>query len=213
VAVLTASALYAAGPEVLHPAFHWGVAIVCIGLLVPLIAINPVRFVNETALARGLSLTQALLLFAANQVSVIFLVITLVQPDPDSGPRLLLSAATVWFTNVIVVALVLWEMDRGGPFKRFISPREEVPAADLRFSQDEDKDTVPEVRKGSGFSSLDWRPQFFDYLYTSLSNSMAVSSSDSMPLSHRAKAILGLEALSGYVILALVIARAVSLLG
>ena len=42
---------------------------------------------------------------------------------------------------------------------------------------------------------------------------MAFSASDSMPLSVRAKAIMGLEALSGFVILALVIARAVSLLG
>ena len=116
-------------------------------------------------------------------------------------------------TNVIAVALVLWEMDRGGPFRRWSNPRSAVPAADLRFSQDEDKDTDPEVKKASAFSPDDWRPQFFDYLYSSLSNAMAFSASDSMPLSIRAKALMGLEALSGFVILALVIARAVSLLG
>ena len=88
-----------------------------------------------------------------------------------------------------------------------------MPAADLRFSQDEDRDTDPEVQKASAFSAADWRPQFFDYLYSSISNAMAFSASDSMPLSLRAKAIFGLEALSGFIILALVIARAVSLLG
>lgn len=213
VAVVVATTLYATMPDVLHPVVHWGVVAVCVALLIPLIAINPVRLTKETALARGLSITQALILFVANQVSVVLLVIALTQPDPDTGPRLLLSAAQVWATNVIAVALVLWEMDRGGPFKRWSNPRSEVPAADLRFSQDEDKDTDPEVRKASAFSSEDWRPQFFDYFYSSLSNAMAFSASDSMPLSLRAKAIFGLEALSGFVILALVIARAVSLLG
>ena len=213
IAVVVATALYATLPNLLHPALHWGTVVVCALLLVPLIAMNPVRLVNETTLARSLSITQALLLFVANQIAVVVLVVALVQPDADSGPRLLLSAAQVWITNVIVVALVLWEMDRGGPYKRWSNPRSAIPAADLRFSQDEDVDTIDEVRKGSAFSSADWRPQFFDYFYSSLSNAMAFSSSDSMPLSLRAKAILGLEALSGFVILALVIARAVSLLG
>lgn len=213
VAVVIATVLYATMPNMLHPVAHWGVVVICFGLLIPLIVINPVRLTKETALGRGLSMTQALLLFVANQVSVVLLVIALVQPDPASGPRLLLSAAQVWLTNVIAVALVLWEMDRGGPFKRWSNPRDRVPAADVRFSQDEDNDTSPEVRKASAFSDADWRPQFLDYLYSSISNAMAFSASDSMPLSLRAKALMGLEALSGFVILALVIARAVSLLG
>ncbi|MCR6712642.1 MAG: hypothetical protein NVV57_08050 [Demequina sp.] len=213
IAVVAAATLYAMLPNLLHPVLHWGIVAVTIGLLIPLIALNPVRFKNESGPARVLSIIQALVLFVANQVAVVTLVIALVEPDPDSGPRLLLTAAQVWLTNVIAVALVLWEMDRGGPFKRWSNPRSAVPAADLRFSQDEDKDTDPEVKKASAFSPDDWRPQFFDYLYSSLSNAMAFSASDSMPLSIRAKAIMGLEALSGFVILALVIARAVSLLG
>lgn len=212
-AVLAATALYATLPNLLHPIIHWVVVGACTLLLIPLIAINPVRFINETKPARLLSIIQALILFLANQVSVVLLVIALVQPDPASGARLLLSAAQVWLTNVIVIALLLWEMDRGGPFRRWSNPRSAIPAADLRFSQDEDLDTDPEVKKASAFSSEDWRPQFFDYFYTSLSNAMAFSASDSMPLSLRAKALMGLEALSGFVILALVIARAVSLLG
>lgn len=213
VAVLAATALYATLPTVLHPAMHWTVAVLCVAMLVPLIAINPVRFLNETKLARGLSIAQAALLFVANQIALVALIIALVQPDPDSGPRILLSAAQVWLTNVIVIALLLWEMDRGGPFKRWTDPRSALPPADLRFSQDEDHDTSDEVKKASAFGATKWRPQFFDYLYSSLSNSMAFSASDSMPLSLRAKALFGLEAFSGFVLLALVIARAVSLLG
>ncbi len=52
-----------------------------------------------------------------------------------------------------------------------------------------------------------------DYLYFSASNSQAFSPTDTMPLSPRAKILMGLESLAGFVILALVIARAVSLLG
>ncbi len=213
IAVLIAIMLFAMLPEWLNPVFHWTIVAICLALTIPLIAINPVRLTKETAVGRALSISQALILFAANQVAVVVLVIHLVHPDPSSGPRLLLSAAQVWATNVIVVALVLWEMDRGGPFKRWSNPRNQIPAADLRFSQDEDDDVSDEVKKNSAFSKEDWRPQFFDYLYSSLSNAMAFSASDSMPLSLRAKAVFGLEALSGFVILALVIARAVSLLG
>lgn len=208
-----ATTLYAALPDVLHPVAHWTIVVACVALLIPLIAFYPHRFKKEQPVARRLSITQTMILFVANQVSVVLLVVALVQPDPASGPRLLLSAAQVWLTSVIVIALLLWELDRGGPVKRWSNPRSGVPAADLRFSQDEDDQTDPEVRKGSAFGDADWRPQFFDYLYSSLSNAMAFSASDSMPLSLRAKAIFGLEALSGFVILALVIARAVSLLG
>lgn len=42
---------------------------------------------------------------------------------------------------------------------------------------------------------------------------MAFSAADAMPLSHRAKALMLLEAFSGFVILALVIARAVAVIG
>ena len=168
IAVLVAIGLYATLPDLIPPAVHFTVVAVCAALVIPLVAINPVRFVNETALGRRLSISQAVILFVANQVAVVLLVIKLTQPDPANGSRLLLSAAQVWVINVIVVALVLWEMDRGGPFKRWSNPRSAVPAADLRFSQDEDDDVSDEVKKSSAFGKEDWRPQFFDYFYSSL---------------------------------------------
>jgi hypothetical protein len=84
--------------------------------------------------------------------------------------------------------------------------------ADFRFPQDEDDDAITEVRARSS-AVADWVPTFVDYLYFSLSNSMAFSPTDTMPLSHRAKLLMGLEAFAGFIILALVIARAVSLIG
>ena len=90
--------------------------------------------------------------------------------------------------------------------------RKDLPAADFRFPQDEDHDAVTEVASRSS-AKTNWTASFVDYLYFSGSNSMAFSPTDAMPLSHRAKVLMGIESFAGFVILALVIARAVSLLG
>jgi hypothetical protein len=60
---------------------------------------------------------------------------------------------------------------------------------------------------------MDWTPSFLDYLYFSGTNSMAFSPTDTMPLSHRAKALMLAESFGGFVMLALVIAHAVGQLG
>jgi hypothetical protein len=89
--------------------------------------------------------------------------------------------------------------------------RKDMPVADFRFPQDEDHDAIDEVAARSS-KRTGWVASFVDYLYFSLSNSMAFSPTDTMPLSGRAKVMMGLEAAGGFVLLALVIARAVSLL-
>jgi hypothetical protein len=211
-ALLVALGLYATLPSVFPVALKATVLVIGLALLVPLLITNPVRFERQTAFSRSASVAQSVILLVANQVAIVVLIVSLVTPEPGSGARLLLGAVQVWATNVIAVGLVLWELDRGGPVARSSLVRSKLPAADLRFAQDEDHDAIDEVAAGSS-SVSGWRPTFIDYLYTSLSNSTAFSASDSMPLSPRAKAIMGLEALSGFIITALVIARAVSLLG
>ena len=118
----------------------------------------------------------------------------------------------MWCTHVISYALLYWELDRGGPVVRATAPRSEIPAADIRFPQDEDADAVEEVAAGSSIRS-GWTAGFIDYLYFSLSNTMAFSPPDALPLTGRMKVLVGLQSLAGFVVLVLVIARAVSLLG
>ena len=113
---------------------------------------------------------------------------------------------------MIAFALVYWEMDRGGPVSRRHTPRSALPRADFRFPQDEDHDAVEEVAARSSVRT-GWVPGFFDYVYFSASNSMAFSPTDAMPLSTRAKALMVAESSGAFIVLALVIARAVSLLG
>ncbi|MFD6023378.1 hypothetical protein [Streptomyces griseoluteus] len=51
-----------------------------------------------------------------------------------------------------------------------------------------------------------------DYLYLSTTNSTAFSPTDTMPLSTRAKALMGVQSVSALLTSLLVIARAVSIL-
>jgi len=212
VALLVALALYASLPSMFFPPLRYIVVGLGLILLVPLIIANPTHFTKQTKLTRILSLGQAAILLVANQIALVQLVIELVSAGKQDGPALLLAALQVWITNVIVFALLYWELDRGGPVTRTRSTRKSLPWADFRFPQDEDHDAVEEVAARSSIKD-DWTPSFVDYLYFSSSNSMAFSPTDTMPLSHRAKALMLVESFAGFVMLALVIARAVSLLG
>ncbi|MGN6325922.1 hypothetical protein [Pseudolysinimonas sp.] len=212
VAIAVALLLYGLLPSTFTPAIRYGVVAVSTGILVALIFFNPARFVRETRWSRVLSGVQALVLVAGNQVALVELIVQLVTASHQSGPGLLLAALQVWTTNVIAFGVLYWEMDRGGPVARRRDQRSELPRADFRFPQDEDHDTIDEVRAGSSEKS-DWMPGYLDYLYFSATDSMAFSPTDVMPLTARAKALMLMEAFAGFVILALVIARAVSLLG
>lgn len=212
IGLLVALGLYATLPTTFLPGVRYAVVIVGLGLLIPLIALNPRRLTRQTRWSRYLSVGQSLLLVVANEAALVQLVIALTHSDRTTGPTLLLAALQVWVTNVIAFALVYWELDRGGPVSRRQAPRHELPRADFRFPQDEDHDAVKEVAARSSVKT-GWTASFIDYVYFSLSNSMAFSPTDTMPLSARAKSLMGIEAFGGFVLLALVIAHAVSLLG
>ena len=211
VGLLVALALYASLPSSFLPELRYAVVAVGLLSLIPLLALNPRRLHRQTKWSRYLAFGQVLLLVAANEIALVQLIYQLVTAGRTSGPTLLIAALQVWVTNVIAFALVYWEMDRGGPVIRTSTPRSELPLADFRFPQDEDHDAIEEVAARSS-SRLDWPPAFFDYVYFSASNSMAFSPTDAMPLSLRAKALMVTESFGAFVILALVIARAVSLL-
>ena len=210
VALLAALALYAFLPNELVGGQRFVVVAAGVALLISLSVVNPHRLVRQTRWSRMISVGFALVLVLVNQVTLVTLVAKLVAGGQDA-PGLLLAALQVWVANVIGFALLYWELDRGGPVVRTAWARTEIPPADFRFSQDEDEQTIEEVAKGSA-ARIDWTPQFIDYLYTSLSNSMAFSASDAMPLRHRMKVLMGLQAFGGFVILALVIARSVGIL-
>jgi len=192
------------GPRIVVPVLE-------LALFIPLVLANPKRMTKETKPLRLVSIGLVLLIALANELALVLLVDQLVNSQTKQGAELLLGAAQVWVTNMLVFGLAFWELDRGGPVRRTRSPRSQVPPADFRFPQDEDHDAIAEVAAGSA-AAVDWTPRYVDYFYTSLSNSMAFSASDAMPLSQRVKLLMGLQAFGGFVILALVIARSVGIL-
>jgi len=197
VAIVVAVAIYALLPPNVEVIPRWIVPLVAALLLVPLTIVNPHRFTRETSWSRWLSIGFAFGLALVNQVEVLVIVSQLVQGSGDAT-SVLLTALQVWITDVIAFGLIYWELDRSGPFARRMGSEDLPP--DFRFPQED-----------SGPTS--WNPAFFDYLYFSLSNQMAFSPTDVMPLTMRAKALMGFQAFSGFVLLALVIARAVNIVG
>ena len=195
--ILGAFALYLLLPESISFFPRWLVPAVGLVVLVPLTLVNPMRITRETAWSRWVGIGFAIALALVNQVYVIIIVTELVNGQAD-GPSILLAAFAVWITNVIAYALVFWELDRGGPVARRVEGLRDDAPQDFRFPQQED--------------GASWNPVFFDYAFFSLSNMMAFSPTDTMPLTLRAKALMALQALTGFVLLALVISRAVNIL-
>ncbi|WP_406832392.1 hypothetical protein ABEG17_06090 [Pedococcus sp. KACC 23699] len=210
-AVLVAIGLYAAlpqglllGPRVLVPALE-------VLLFVPLVAANPRRMTRDNRWLRKLSIALVLIIALTNGCALVLLVRELVSGQANQGGSLLVAAAQVWLTNVLMFALAFWELDRGGPVARTQTARPGLPVADFRFPQDEDHDAIGEVAARSAAKS-GWVPGFIDYLYVSVTNSSAFSPTDTMPLSPRVKSLMALESVSALMLSVLVIARGVSLL-
>lgn len=209
-AILLAVALNVAGHDDDTSAVRLVAAGLTLALLVPLFLVNPHRLDSETRWSRGVSIALAIVLAAANQVNVVAVVISLIDGATD-GPPLLLTALQVWVTNVVAYALLFWELDRGGPVARGTLLRAELPPADFAFPQDTYRDATSEVAVTSS-ERADWRPGFIDYLAVSTTNTMAFSPTDTMPLSSRMKLLMIAQAFTGFILLALVISRAVNIL-
>ncbi len=180
-------------------------------LLVALVVTNPRRLTRQTRWSRWTSIALAAVVIGSNMVSLGLLIAAL-SDKSQSGENLLLGAMQIWVTNVIGFGLLYWELDRGGPVARHRSLRNEMPDAEWRFSHDETDHAVVEVARTSSQTS-DWIPLFVDYLYLSITNSSAFSPTDTMPLSSRAKVLMGIQATAALLISLLVVAKAVGSLG
>jgi uncharacterized membrane protein len=137
-----------------------------------------------------------------NVLSVGVLVISLVSHSAVqiTGRQLLLSGGVVWLTSTIAFGLAYWELDSGGPVARALATARRKP--DFQFPQDEN----PQLA-GDG-----WTPRLWDYFYVSLTNAMAFSPTDAMPLTRPAKTIMAAESTLSAITVLLVAARAVNIL-
>lgn len=199
IALLTAIALYVLLPSSLIVGPRWLLPILEGLLVIPLLITDPDRRDSDSAVLRTVSILFIALISIANVSALGLLVHDLLRHADIDGKELVYSAIALWFNNVIVFGLWYWELDGGGPAARHSTP---PSARDFLFPQHAN----PEV------FTAPWRPRFFDYLYTSFTNSTSFGPTDTMPLTARAKALMMVQSGAALVTIVLVAARAINIL-
>ncbi|WP_308012186.1 DUF1345 domain-containing protein [Actinacidiphila acidipaludis] len=181
-----------------HP--RWLLPAVETVLLLALIAGNPHRIERASRAYRALSLALTLVIGGANAYSAVRLVAGLVRgTEGSSAGPLLLTGGAIWLINIVIFALVYWELDRGGPAAR-AAGEHDIP--DFLFVQMQSPELAPPH----------WEPAFFDYFYLSFTNSTAFSPTDVMPSTRWAKALMLGQSAVSLLTVVLVVARAVNIL-
>jgi uncharacterized membrane protein len=211
IGVFIAVALYIVLPARLTIGPVWVVPALVAIILIPLVALAPTKL-SQGRLMRALSILLIAVLNFFNVVSVVLLIDDLVNAHARghglSAQELLEYGGAIWITNVIVFALWYWELDGEGPYDREQYPSAcATPSIDFLFPQ-----MSIDPRRVTGVDPQNWRPQFIDYLYVSFTNALAISPTDTMPLTRTAKMLMLGESLISFITVALILARSVNIL-
>ena len=118
-----------------------------------------------------------------------------------TGLQLFTSSIVVWSSNMLVFALVYWQIDRGGPEARVLH---ESPRPDWQFPQEQ---AAPDAVEP------DWTPRFMDYLYLAFETSTSFGTTDAPPLTCRAKLLMMTQASISLLATVVVAARAINIIG
>jgi hypothetical protein len=201
VALLVAMGLPFLMPADYSPGTQWLLPLVEGALLVAALSVDPGGVDRRSGRLRRLRIGLVMIIAFGAAWATSWLAVDLVQGEnvTDSAGELLAAGSLVWLYLVIAFGFVYWELDSGGPGRR---ARRETLYPDLAFPQHLNPDVAPPG----------WRPLFVDYLYLGLTDAIAFSPTDVMPLAHWAKLAMGIESGASLVILGLVIARAVNIL-
>ena len=125
----------------------------------------------------------------------------LAQSSGINGLQLFASSIAVWTTNVLIFALLYWQVDSGGPEAR------------LNKSGTRPDWLFPQVDAPTELVPPDWRPSFVDYFYLGFCTATAFSPTDILPLTSRAKLMMMLDSTISLLTLVVVAARAISIIG
>jgi hypothetical protein len=215
-AVLAAATLYVTLPTgfvsgragtSLYTVVRWLVPGLAVLLLVPLLLTVPQRPLARSLATHMqahrvgrhyLSLAVIAILTAANGAAITLLVHLLISGAHTQASQLLRAGLHMWAMNVLVFGLWFWQLDAGGPLQRHTGQQ----ARDFLFPQD---DLIES-------SDRPWQPTFIDYLWVSYTNATAFSPTDTMPLSHWAKALMAVQSAASLLLAIMVVARAVNIL-
>jgi len=184
------------GPPLIVPVVEGVVALVLLG-----VAAWPGPVPGR---ARPLILVLVATLVAANTAAALRLLVLVVRSTPHGATpptvtQLLVGAGIVLATNVVTFGLLYWQLDGGGPDGRL---RQASASPDFGFPQ-----TLTD-----GLAPPAWQPRFPDYLYVAFTNIVAFSPTDTMPLTHRVKALMALQSLIALSVIGLVLSRVINIL-
>ena len=197
--VLAAIAIHLLLPEQLTIGPRWLVPGFEAALLVGMFIVTPNQIEDEHPRRRRIALGLTAFVSVANIFSLAALTHYLLHHDVSKGRALIGAGALIWLTNFLIFALWYWEIDRGGPGRR--SAGNDGPP-DFLYPQMADDRIEP----------LSWRPKFVDYLYVSLTNAMAFSPTDTMPLTPMAKGVMGVQSIVSLITIGLIVSRAINIL-
>jgi uncharacterized membrane protein len=201
IAVLAVSGLYTALPSYLIVGPRWLFLIIVVVLLLPIV-ISHIRDHHTLNRVFGFAVTGVVTL---GLVASVILLIGALPAHKESPTELLLSAASLWFTNILVFALWYWRLDAGGPHGR-----------DRRLGHADGAFLFPQMTMSpeakSAADEEQWSPNFVDYLFLAFNTSTAFSPTDVPVLTRWAKILMMLQSLISLTVIALLAARAVNIL-
>jgi hypothetical protein len=199
-AALVVGLLYVASPDYLGSWLSWllfAVLIVLLFAVMPYVLGQPTR---QSPMLNWVVGTLTVILV----IEVVSLIIGIVERR-EEPLTMLRCAALLWLTNWLVFTIWYWRIDAGGPHKRHERARH--TDGDFLFPQMTLVSSGEDVgRDGT------WLPGFVDYLFLAFNTNTALSPTDSIALSRRAKILMILQALISLSVIVLIAARAVNLL-
>jgi hypothetical protein len=184
-----------------HSTAHIVTAALGLILLVVVVIADPGRIDEPAAWIRVTSILLTSVLAVGAALAAGYLISELLRgaSELDSATTLLWTGALVWLETNLTFALLYWQLDGGGPANRFSSPPR---YPDFAFTQHLNPELAPPG----------WMPTFLDYLHLGLTNALAFSPTDVMPMVHWAKLMMAAQSIISVAILSLVIANAVNAL-
>jgi len=213
IAVIIVLGLYITLPEqfVFGPVYL--APLLVLAILLPLLIFAPSRH-QESPAQRIASVALIALINFFNVASVALLIYSAMfapghqalLAKPGAGTHLLMAGAQIWLANILVYAMWYWEIDGGGPDPRaHAASAMEFLRADFLFPQmmvDDERIACIEKR---------WKPLFLDYVFLAFTNALAFSPADTFPITRPAKLLMMAEAVTSFVTIAVVLARAVGI--
>ena len=136
-------------------------------------------------------------------LAMIFSLALLIKALPsykESPFDLLISAVSLWSTNILVFALWYWKIDAGGPHNR-----------DQTSGHSEGAFLFPQMTMDDDYVKA-WSPNFIDYLFLAFNTSTAFSPTDAPILARWAKLLMMVQASISLTVIALLAGRVVNIL-